>query len=101
MVVGIFLVVYSSIDLTNITLPFSLIMCCNTQGIQKGWNIAKRNPKEHSRSSWKYQNIAELHETHEISWKLTELYIISHTQGGLPLWIISDQHPDSGGLDES
>jgi len=29
-VVGIFLIVYSSIDPINITLPFSLIMCCNT-----------------------------------------------------------------------
>ena len=29
-VVGIFLIVYSNIDHINITLPFSLIMCCNT-----------------------------------------------------------------------
>jgi len=28
-VVGIFLIIYSSIDPINITLPFSLIMCCN------------------------------------------------------------------------
>ena len=28
-VVGIFLIVYSSIDPINTTLPFSLIMCCN------------------------------------------------------------------------
>ena len=28
-VVGIFLIVHSSIDHINITLPFSLIMCCN------------------------------------------------------------------------
>ena len=32
-VVGIFLIVHSSIDHINITLPFSLIMCCNTTGI--------------------------------------------------------------------
>jgi len=29
-VVGIFLIVYSSIDPINTTLPFSLIMCCNS-----------------------------------------------------------------------
>jgi len=28
-VVGIFLIVYSSIDPINTTLPFSLIICCN------------------------------------------------------------------------
>jgi len=31
-VVGILLIVYSSIDLINTTLPFSLIMCCTRQG---------------------------------------------------------------------
>jgi len=32
-VVGIFLIIYSSIDPINITLPFSLIMCCNNSAL--------------------------------------------------------------------
>jgi len=36
-VVGIFLIVYSSIDPINTNLPFSLIMCCNTQRDPSWW----------------------------------------------------------------
>jgi len=35
-VVGIFLIVHSSIDHINITLPFSLILCCNRDHLLAG-----------------------------------------------------------------
>jgi len=41
-VVGIFLIVYSNIDHINITLPFSLIMCCNTKSDQFQCQVSVR-----------------------------------------------------------